>query len=75
MVSIPPRTATYSPMIGCVIVKQVKTSNMKISEVIKKLQDIQEEHGDLEVKAYDAIYFPVDEDTFLVHNNELLIRG
>ena len=33
MVSIPPRTATYSPMIGCVIVKQVKTSNMKISVV------------------------------------------
>ena len=46
-----------------------------ISEVINKLQEIQEEHGDLEVKAYDAIYFPIDEDTFLVHNNELLIRG
>ena len=53
----------------------LKTNNMKISEVINKLQEIQEEHGDLEVKAYDAIYFPVDEDTFLVHNNELLIRG
>ena len=53
----------------------LKTNNMKISEVIKKLQEIQKEHGDLEVKAYDAIYFPVDEDTFLVHNNELLIRG
>lgn len=48
---------------------------MKISEVIKKLQEIQKERGDLEVKAYDAIYFPIDEDTFLVHNNELLIRG
>ena len=48
---------------------------MKISEVIKKLQEVQKEHGDIEVKAYDAIYFPVDEDTFLVHNNELLIRG
>ena len=48
---------------------------MKISEVINKLQEIQKEYGDLEVKAYDAIYFPVDEDTFLVHNNELLIRG
>ena len=32
-------------------------------------------NGDLKVKAYDAIYFPVDADTFLVHNNELLIRG
>ena len=48
---------------------------MKISEVIKKLQEIQKEYGDLEVKTYDAIYAPVDEDTFLVHYNELLIRG
>ena len=49
---------------------------MKISEVIQKLQEIQKEHGDLEVKAYDdGIYFPVDEYTFYVHNNELLIRG
>lgn len=48
---------------------------MKISDVINKLQEIKDEHGDIEVKAYDAIYFPVDEDTFFVHNNELLIRG
>ena len=48
---------------------------MKISEVINKLQEIQKEYGDLEVKAYDAIYYTIDEDTFLVHNNELLIRG
>lgn len=48
---------------------------MKISEVINKLQEIQKEYGDLEVKAYDTIYFPVDEYTFLVHNNVLLIRG
>ena len=48
---------------------------MKISEVIDKLQEVQKEHGDIEVKAYDAIYSPIDEDTFLVHNNELLIRG
>ena len=53
----------------------LKTNNMKISQVIKKLQEIQKEHGDLEMKAYDAIYFPIDEDTFLVHNNERLIRG
>lgn len=53
----------------------LKTNNMKISQVIKKLQEIQKEHGDLEVKAYDAIYFPIDEYTFLVHNNVLLIRG
>lgn len=48
---------------------------MKISEVIQKLQEIKDEHGDLEVKAYDAIYFPVNEDTFFVDNNELLIGG
>ena len=48
---------------------------MKISEVIQKLQEIKKEHGDMEVKTYDSIYFPIDEDTFLVHNNELLIRG
>ena len=48
---------------------------MKISEAINKLKEIKDKHGDLEVKAYDAIYFPIDEDTFLVHNNELLIRG
>ena len=49
---------------------------MKISEVINKLQDIKDEYGDLEVKAYDyGIYIPVDEYTFYVHNNELLIRG
>ena len=54
----------------------LKTNNMKISEVIQKLKEIQKEHGDLEVKAYDdGIYFPVDEYTFYVHNNELLIRG
>lgn len=48
---------------------------MKISEVIEKLQEIQKEHGDLNVKAYDDGYFPVDEYTFFVHKNELLIRG
>lgn len=48
---------------------------MKISEVINKLQEIQKEYGDLEVKAYDAIYYPFDENTFYVHKNELLIRG
>ena len=48
---------------------------MTISELIKKLQEIQKEHGDLKAKAYDAIYYPFDEHTFLVHNNELLIRG
>ena len=36
-------------MIGCVIVKQVKTSNMKISELIKELRQIKREHGDLHV--------------------------
>lgn len=49
---------------------------MVISEVIKKLQEIKDKHGDLEVKAYDdGIYFPVDEYTLLLYNDELLIRG
>ena len=56
MVYIPPRIAIYSPTIGCVIVKQVKISNMKISEVIKKLQEIQKEKGDVEVLAVFDTY-------------------
>ena len=48
-VYIPLRTAIYSPMIGCVIVKQVKISDMKISELIKELRQIKREHGDLHV--------------------------
>ena len=50
MAYIPPRIAIYSLMIGCVIVKQVKISDMKISELIKKLQEIQNEDGDLDVR-------------------------
>ena len=53
---IPPRTAIYSLMIGCVIVKQVKISDMKISEVIKKLQELKDEHGDVEVLALENTY-------------------
>ena len=56
MAYIPPRIAIYSLMIGCVIVKQVKISDMKISEVIKKLQKVQEEHGDVEVLAVFDTY-------------------
>ena len=54
MVYIPQQTAIYSPMIGCVIVKQVKASNMKISEVIEKLQDIQDSFGDLDAYYWDT---------------------
>ena len=43
-------------MIGCVIVKQVKISDMKISELIKKLQEIQKEKGDVEVLAVFDTY-------------------
>ena len=53
MVSIPPRIAIYSLMTGCVIVKQVKISDMKISELIKKLQEIQKEKGDVKVMVCD----------------------
>ena len=49
---------------------------MKISEVIKKLQEIQEEYGDLEVESYDDYeYVPTDEYSFLVNDNKLYIRG
>ena len=56
MAYIPPRIAIYSLMIGCVIVKQVKISDMKISELIKKLQEIQKEKGDVEVLAISDTY-------------------
>ena len=56
MAYIPPRIAIYSLMIGCVIVKQVKISDMKISELIKKLQEIQKEKGDVEVLAVFDTY-------------------
>lgn len=49
---------------------------MKISEVINKLQEIQKEHGDLEVESYDDYeYIPTDEYSFLVNDNKLYIRG
>ena len=54
MAYIPPRIAIYSLMIGCVIVKQVKISDMKISELIKKLQEIQDSFGDLDAYYYDT---------------------
>ena len=56
MAYIPPRIAIYSLMTGCVIVKQVKISDMKISELIKKLQEIQKEKGDVEVLAVFDTY-------------------
>ena len=75
MVSIPPRTAIYSPMIGCVIVKQVKTSNMKISEVIKKLQEIQEEDGDFDVIVlHDGFEDNIGDMEFYVERHKLYIE-
>ena len=56
MAYIPPRIAIYSLMIGCVIVKQVKISDMKISELIKKLQELKEVHGDIEILALENTY-------------------
>ena len=45
-----------------IVPKNNKTINMKISEVIKKLQEIQEEHGDLDVITYyDPWYNGYDE--------------
>lgn len=49
---------------------------MKISEIINKLQEIKEGHGDLEVESYDDYgYIPTDDYSFLVNNNKLYIRG
>ena len=49
---------------------------MKISELIKKLQEIQNEHGDVEVMVYDAVYFDATEDSFYVgKDNKLYIGG
>lgn len=45
----------------------LKTNNMKISELIKKLQEIQNEHGDVEVLYYTetgchGCYTPIRND-------------
>ena len=38
------------------LIKLIKTSNMKISELIKELQEIQNGHGDIEVLAIEDTY-------------------
>ena len=49
---------------------------MKISEVIKKLQEIQEEYGDIEVMVYDDdAFYEADEYSFYVREGKLYIRG
>lgn len=49
---------------------------MKISEVIKKLQEIQEEYGDIEVMVYDNdAFYDADEYSFYVREGKLYIRG
>ena len=50
--------------------------DMKISELIKKLQKVQEEHGDVEVLVYDSVYFDATKESFYVDkDNKLYIRG
>ena len=57
-------------------IHRTRKLNMKISEVIKKLQEIQKEHGDIEVKDYDAVYFDATEESFYVDkDNKLYIGG
>ena len=52
---------------------------MKISEVIKKLQEIQEEHGDLDVITYKKIRsnmyvrLKVDEKSFLINKDRIYL--
>ena len=49
---------------------------MKVSAVIKKLQEIQEEYGDIEVMVYDNdAFYDADEYSFYVREGKLYIRG
>ena len=49
---------------------------MTVAEVIKKLQEIQKEHGDIEVMIYDDYdFYEADEYSFYVHEGKLYIRG
>ena len=50
--------------------------NMKISEVINKLQEVQKDWGDVEVMVYDYDAFhEADEYSFYVREGKLYIRG
>ena len=46
----------------------LKTNNMKISEVINKLQELKDEHGDIEVMAYTDADCHGYYDTFIEDN-------
>ena len=46
----------------------LKTNNMKISEVINKLQELKKEHGDIEVMAYTDADCHGYYDTFIEDN-------
>ena len=48
---------------------------MKISEVVKNLQEIQKKHGDIEVMVYDPIYFAAKIYSFHVLDNKVYIKG
>ena len=71
MAYIPPRIAIYSLMIGCVIVKQVKISDMKISELIKKLQEIQKERN-CELDAINSLGDEIVEVKCLYFSNSVV---
>lgn len=52
----------------------LKTNNMKISEVIKRLQEIQEKHGDLLVRVEtECCDVPLEKRKFIVYGNSLYI--
>lgn len=50
---------------------------MKISEVIKKLQEIQEERGDLEVQAVGdySFYYGLTDESFIPCGSQIFIKG
>ena len=59
-----------------VIMFDYKFIIMKISEVIKKLQEVQKDWGDVEVMVYDYDAFhEADEYSFYVREGKLYIRG
>lgn len=50
----------------------LKTNNMKISEVIKKLQEIQKEHGDIESSYYTGYFWHSTDCIKFNVNNKIL---
>lgn len=57
--------------------QEKKIIDMKISEVIKKLQEIKDEHGDLEVQAVgdNGFYYGLADESFVLCGSRIFIKG